>query len=62
MDHTIRPITVAEQAEQAARRFVDTCEPQPNPHTGTALEQRWRSLYDRWILQLSAEQDTEASA
>jgi hypothetical protein len=61
MDTTIRPITIGEQAEQAARRFVATGEPEPNPHAGTDQEQRWRSCYERWLLQLTAP-DAEASA
>ena len=62
MDTPIRPITVAEQAEAAARRTVETGEREPNPHQGTANEQRWRSGYERWLLQLSAVEGTEASA
>lgn len=61
-DLSIRLLTLAEEAEAAARRFVDTGEPQDNPHRGTPDEQAWRSAYERWLLQLSAAADTEGGA
>lgn len=61
-DTSIRPITIAEQAEAAARRFVETGEPITNPHAGTEHEQKFRSLADRWCLALSAEVDTQGPA
>lgn len=60
-DLSIRRVTIAEQARMAAARFMETGEPQPNPHEGEEAA-AWRSAYDRYILQISAEQDTEASA
>lgn len=62
MDHDVRPITIAEQAEAAARRFIATGEPQHNPHAGLPGEQRWRSVYERWLLALTADEGSEGSA
>lgn len=61
-DTSIRPVTVAEQAEAAARRFVESGEPEQNPHKGTPAEAKWRSSYERWLLALTAPQDVEGSA
>jgi hypothetical protein len=61
-DLSIRRITIAEQAREAAARFVQTGEREANPHAGTAEEQLWRSAFERYVLQFSAAQDTEASA
>jgi hypothetical protein len=61
-DTAIRPITIAEQAEAAARRFVQTGEKEENPHRATGNEQRWRSCFDRWVLALSAGVDEERGA
>jgi hypothetical protein len=61
-DTSIRRVSLAEQAEAAARRFVETGEPEPNPHKGTDDEQPWRSLYERWLLALTADEGTEGSA
>jgi hypothetical protein len=52
-DLPIRPITIAEQARDAARRFVATGETESNPHQGTAQEQVWRSAFDRYVLLFS---------
>lgn len=60
-DTSIRRVTIAEQAEAAARLFMETGTPQPNPHAGTADEQAWRSVYERWILALSAHENTEGT-
>lgn len=60
-DTSIRRVTIAEQAELAARRFIETGEPQPNPHAGTADEQAWRSAFERNLLALSAP-EAEGSA
>lgn len=62
MDTPIRPVTIGEQAEAAAKRFIATGEPEHNPHQGTEQEQRWRSCFERWLLQLSAVEGTEAGA
>lgn len=59
-DTSIRRIEIAEQAEQAARRFVETGEPELNPHEGTENAQVWRSLFERWLLALTAP-ETEGS-
>lgn len=61
-DASIRRISIAEQAEAAARLFMETGSPQANPHAGMAGEQVWRSVYERWCLALSAAADTEGSA
>jgi hypothetical protein len=46
-DFSIRPITLAEQAEAAARRFSATGEHEPNPHAGTAQEAAWEAAFAR---------------
>lgn len=61
-DTSIRPVTIAEQAEAAARRFMETGEQQGNPHAGTPHEQAWRSAYEVQILDLSDAAEKEASA
>lgn len=61
-DTSIRRVTIAEQARTAAARLMETGEAQENPHAGTDQEQIWRSSFDRWVLALSAAQDTEAGA
>lgn len=60
-DTSIRPVTIAEQARLAAQKFVDTGEPQPNPHLGGATNyadaHAWHAAYCRYILMLSAERE-----
>lgn len=62
MDHSIRPITVAEQADIAARRAAETGESQHNPHEpGSEEAARWQATYTR-ALQQYAVPSGEASA
>jgi hypothetical protein len=35
---------------------------QSNPHADTPNEQRWRSVFDRYVLAFSAQADEEAGA
>jgi hypothetical protein len=60
-DHNIRKLTVAEQAQAAARRTVDSGVIEENPHVGTQDGPDWKSAYERYMLQFSAP-DAEASA
>jgi hypothetical protein len=52
----IRPITLAESAQMAAARTVETGEIAQNPHAGTDDAQAWRSAYECELLRVSAEQ------
>lgn len=62
MDCAIRPITIAEQADAAARRTVQTGEVQPNPHPeGTDAHRQWKAAFERLLLAHSLP-DVEASA
>lgn len=61
-DLSIRRVSIAEHAEIAARRFVETGEPQHNPHEGVLGDaQAWRSAYERYLL-LHSVPEGEASA
>jgi hypothetical protein len=60
-DTSIRRVTIAEQAQLAAAKFMETGEKPDNPHAGTADEQAWRSAFERWLLALSAA-DVEGGA
>lgn len=63
MDHHIRPITIAEQADLAARRFIDTGEPEVNPHeAGSPAAVEWKRRYEIALLRLTAPADAEACA
>jgi hypothetical protein len=53
-DTSIRRVSISDQARAAAWRFVQTGEPQENPHAGTPEAQVWRSAYEVQILALSA--------
>lgn len=58
-DTAIRRVTVAEQAEQAARRFVLTGEREINPHEGTADAAAWSLAFFRWCSKLQAGDDAD---
>jgi hypothetical protein len=61
-DHSIRTITIVEQADLAAQRAVETGEPQLNPHIeGTPEYRRWDVCYAR-LLQLRMAPEAEGSA
>lgn len=74
MDHPIRPLSPAEQAEalrqlvmqdavQAAHRTHRTGLREVNPHAGTPLAEIWQSRYTVTLLRLSHEAEQgEASA
>lgn len=61
-DFSIRRVTLAEQAEAAARRYLETGERPENPHAGTADETPWRHAFEVWLLALSAAAETEGGA
>lgn len=61
-DFSIRRVTIAEQAEAAARRFIETGERQDNPHRGTPDERTWQFLFLRWCDAIQLAECTEASA
>jgi hypothetical protein len=48
-DTSIRRVTLAEQAEAAARRYLHTGEREPNPHAGTDDERAYQLALDRWL-------------
>lgn len=63
MDASIRKVSIAEHAKEAARAAVNTFEQQANPHpSGTPDHAAWHAAYCRWILTFSAEEDCEVSA
>lgn len=49
-DTSIRRVTIAEQADLAARRTAETGEIQPNPHEGTQHATEWKCAYERFLL------------
>jgi hypothetical protein len=58
----IQPIGIAESADLAARRCVETGEAQPNPHErGTDEFKQWKAAYERFLLRHSSP-ESEASA
>lgn len=63
MDASISQVTIAQQADLAARKAVATFEPQPNPHTpGTPDAMEWARRYHVALLRHSQPEDAEASA
>lgn len=52
-DESTRRICIAQQAEAAARKQLDTGEPQPNPHRGTENESVFQAAFDRFLHLLS---------
>lgn len=61
-DLSIRRMTIAEEAQAAARRFIQTKDAEPNPYVGTDDEQVWRSAFERHLLALSAPEGCEGGA
>lgn len=62
MDSEIRKIEIAEHADMAARRTVETGEVEMNPHPeGTPAHREWHATYLRRLLAWSAP-ECEASA
>lgn len=62
MDAAIRKIELAEHADMAARRTVETGEVEPNPHPeGTTAHRDWKVAYERFLVAHSAA-DMERSA
>src|SRR4051812_8718655 len=50
-DHSIRPITIAEQAHLAAQRHAETGEAQTNPHPqGSEDALRWDACFRRAVV------------
>lgn len=60
-DLSIRRTTIAEQADAAARRFVQTHTPEQNPHEGTPDAPVWKAAFERFLL-LHSLPEAEASA
>jgi hypothetical protein len=49
-DASIRRVTIAEQADAAARRTAQTGELERNPHEGTQDSGEWKRAYERYLL------------
>ena len=49
-DTSIRRVTIAEQADLAARRAAETGEVEPNPHQDTADQGEWQRAYERFLV------------
>lgn len=63
MSDPIRAISLAESADLAARRAVETQEPQPNPHPAGSTEAlQWHSAYCRYLLLHGAPEGVEGGA
>lgn len=62
-DQSTPLVTVAKQAEAAARRCVATGERQANPHdAGTEQAREWQRRYEIALLRLSAPEGADGSA
>jgi hypothetical protein len=48
-DESIRRVCIADQAQAAARRFVETGQCEPNPHAGTPDEPVFKAAFDRYL-------------